>query len=167
MTRTALLALTVSAFALPAAAEEIKMMADLSGANQVPPVETEATGMADITLDTEAMTVSWRLSTQGLSGEPVAAHFHGPATPEENAGVVIDLAADIQEPAEAEPVPMDIMMGSSAITEEQMTQLQEGLWYVNVHTEANPDGEIRGQAMAGEADTAAMDEMDAMMPAAN
>jgi hypothetical protein len=187
-TTTALLALAATgALALPAAAEEIKFMAELTGAAQVPPVETEAMGMADVTVDTEAMTVTWMLVHEGLSGEPVAAHFHGPATPEETAPPVVDLTVDLEGEASAEasatatattdegtetatatdtatteePVPQDIMMGASEITEEQLTQLQEGLWYINIHTEANPDGEIRGQVMEGEADAAAMEAMGA------
>jgi hypothetical protein len=48
----------------------MKFMAELSGAAQVPPVETEAMGMADVTVDTEAMTVTWTLAHQGLSATP-------------------------------------------------------------------------------------------------
>lgn len=35
--------------------------------------------------------------------------------------------------------------GETTISNEQKTQLLEGKWYVNLHTAANPDGEIRGQ----------------------
>ena len=179
MTRTALLALSMSALALPAAAEELKFMAELTGAAQVPPVETEAMGMADIPVDTEAMTLTWTMQATGLSGDPVAAHFHGPATPEETAPPVVDMTMDMEAAASAEatatasadgttetstetsttedPVPEDILEGSAEITEEQLQQLRDGLMYVNVHTEANPDGEIRGQVMEGEADMSAMD----------
>lgn len=145
-----------SASAIPAAAEEMKFMAELTGAAQVPPVETEGMGMADVTVDTEAMTVTWTVEYQDLTGEPVAAHFHGPATPEETAPPVIDLTVDAEGETEGEAVPMDIMSGSSEITEEGLQQLQDGLWYINIHTEQHPDGEIRGQVMEGEADMEAM-----------
>jgi len=175
-TTTALLALAATgALALPAAAEEMKFMAELSGAAQVPPVETEAMGMADVTVDTEAMTVTWSLAHQGLSGDAVAAHFHGPATPEETAPPVVDMTVDATMEAEAaasteatapevteEPVVEDILMGNAEITEEQLTQLRDGMMYINVHTEMHPDGEIRGQVMEGEAD---MEAMEAMMGA--
>jgi hypothetical protein len=179
MTRTALLALSLSALALPAAAEEMKFMAELTGAAQVPPVETEAMGMADVTVDTEAMTVTWRMMHEGLSGDPVAAHFHGPATPEENAPPVIDMALDLTTAASATataaassdgttetatetsstegPIHEDILEGSADITEEQLAQLRDGLMYINIHTPTHPDGEIRGQVMEGEADMSAMD----------
>jgi hypothetical protein len=35
----------------------------------------------------------------------------------------------------------------ATLTPEQATQLLGGQWYVNIHTEANPGGEIRGQVM--------------------
>ncbi len=186
-TRTALLALVAGgAFALPAAAqahEGTPFMAQLSGEAQVPPVETEGMGMADVTVDTEAMTVSWRLVYEGLSGEPVAAHFHGPATPEETAPPTVDLTVDMEALASAtatatasteegtttstetssteDPVPQDIREGAADITEEGLQQLQDGLWYINIHTPEHPDGEIRGQVVAGEAD---MEAMGAMAP---
>ena len=109
--------------------------ADLSGAAQVPPVDTAATGTADVTVDSDAMTVSWTITYDGLSGDPVAAHFHGPASAEETAPPVIDISENIME-------------GSADITPEQMQMIQDGMTYINIHTEANPDGEIRGQVMA-------------------
>lgn len=150
---TALLALAAAGtLALPAAAEEMKFMAELTGAAQVPPVETAATGMADVTVDTTAMTISWMVTYEGLSDDPVAGHFHGPATPEETAPPVIDLTVDMEEGDAVEEVSADIMEGSSALTAEQMADLEAGLLYINIHTEQNPDGEIRGQVVEGEAE---------------
>lgn len=190
LTAVALAALSI--FALPAAAEEMTFMAELTGEAQVPPVETEARGMADIIVDTEAMTVTWRISHEGLYGAPIAGHFHGPASPEENAPPVIDMgdgaygatrevqdSADAVAPAdsgatadagaEASPeasagaadgedrIP-DIWEGTIEVTEEQLADLQAGRYYINIHTEAHPDGEIRGQVVEGEAsaDSAAL-----------
>ena len=147
-TRTALVALAAAGtFALPAAAEEMAFMSELSGDAQVPPVETEAMGLADVTVDSEAMTVSWMVTYEGLSGEPVAAHFHGPATPEETAPPVIDITESLLDGADD-----DRMEGSAELTEEQMADLQAGLYYINIHTPENPDGEIRGQVVEGEAE---------------
>ncbi|WCR10898.1 CHRD domain-containing protein [Paracoccus stylophorae] len=124
-------------FALPALAEEMKYTADLSGASEVPANESAATGSADVTVDTEAKTVSWTVSVQDLTGEPTAAHIHGPAGEDENAPPVIDMSDSIME-------------GSADITDEQIGELQDGQYYVNVHTEEYPDGEIRGQLAAAE-----------------
>jgi hypothetical protein len=162
-TCSALLALaSAGAIALPAAAEELSFMAVLSGAAQVPPVETEATGMADVTVDTDAMTISWTVTYEGMSTDPgsspltwpVAGHFHGPATAEETGPMVFDLRVDMDEAAGGaeEPLHLDIMEGSSEMTEEQLALLRAGLLYINIHTPQNNDGEIRGQVVEGEAE---------------
>ena len=115
-------------------AEEKHFTAALTGAEEVPPVETAATGSADVTYDTETMMLTWTAEYSGLSGPAAAAHFHGPAAMGENAGPVITLE-DIESPAE----------GTTMLTAEQAADLEAGNWYLNFHTEANPDGEIRGQ----------------------
>ena len=121
-------------FAGAAQAEEKRFGAELSGAEEVPPVETSATGTADVTYDTETMELTWTAEFSGLSGPATAAHFHGPAAAGENAGPVVPVE-DLESPSE----------GTATLTEEQAAQLTEGMWYFNVHTAANPDGEIRGQ----------------------
>jgi len=117
-----------------AEAEMMKFTAELSGASQVPPVDSAATGMVEVTLDTEAKTVAWVVTSEGLSGEPTASHIHGPAAATESAGPVIDTMAKME--------------GSAPITDEQITDLTGGMYYYNVHTAKFPDGEIRGQLMA-------------------
>lgn len=121
--------------AAPAWAEMKMFHADLTGASEVPAVDTAATGKAEVTVDTEAKTISWKVTTEGLSGDPTAAHIHGPAAAGENADPVIDLSAALAD-------------GSGEITDEQIADLEAGNYYVNVHTEANGDGEIRGQLAA-------------------
>ena len=164
-TTRALTALLLASAALPAAAEELKFMAALSGEAQVPPVETEAVGMADITVDTESMTLRWQMVYDGLTGEPVAAHFHAPAGPEETAPPVLDMVADLMgDEVTDEPLPTDIMAGSAELTEEGLAALQDGMMYINIHTEQYPDGEIRGQVVEGEADTEMMEAMGGDAP---
>jgi hypothetical protein len=122
----------------PAFAEETKFMAMLSGAEEVPPVETGGTGSANVTWNSETKALSWSIDFAGLSGPATAAHFHGPADPGANAGPVITID-DLESPSE----------GTATLTDEQAADLAAGKWYVNVHTEAHPDGEIRGQLMEG------------------
>jgi hypothetical protein len=121
-----------------ASAEETKFMAELTGAEEVPPVETAGTGTADVTWNSDTMELTWVIEWDGLSGPATAAHFHGPAAPGENAGPVVPIE-DIESPSE----------GSATLTEEQAAQFAEGQVYLNVHTAAHPDGEIRGQVMEG------------------
>ena len=125
--------------AVPALAEMKTFHAEMAGASEVPPVDTQAKGTADVTVDTDAKTVTWKVTSEGLSGDPTAAHIHGPAAEGENADPVIDMSAAIMD-------------GSGEITDEQIADLEGGKYYVNVHTEANPDGEIRGQLMAAPAE---------------
>jgi CHRD domain len=92
-------------------------------------------GTADVTYDTQTKQLKWKVSYSGLSGPATAAHFHGPAEPGKNAGVMIPIQNIATSPAE----------GSATLTDAQAADLMGGRLYVNVHTAANPGGEIRGQ----------------------
>jgi len=116
-------------------AEEMKFRADLKGSTEVPPVQTSATGTADITYDSATKNLSWTIEHTGLSGDVTAAHFHGPAAVGVNAPPVV-------------PIELSALAkGSATLDDAQAKDLTEGRWYLNLHTAANPDGEIRGQVM--------------------
>ena len=123
------------AFAGPAFAE--KMKATLDGKSEVPPNAGTGTGTADIDYDAATKKLSWKLTYSGLSGPATAAHFHGPAEPGKNAGVALAIPGATSSPVE----------GSATLTDAQAADLVAGRYYVNVHTAANPGGEIRGQVM--------------------
>jgi hypothetical protein len=114
------------------------MTATLSGANSVPPKTVPGTGKAMVMLDKGTKMVSWEVTYSGLTGPATASHFHGPAEATGNAGVALPIAVG--------PSPMK---GSATLTDAQMADLVAGKWYVNIHTAANPPGEIRGQVKAG------------------
>lgn len=116
-------------------AAEVKMKADLSGAQEVPPATTQGTGTAAITFDTANKRLSWTINYSGLSGPATAAHFHGPAEAGKNAGVAVPIPNQAKSP----------VAGSATLTDAQAADLQGGKYYVNIHTAANPGGEIRGQ----------------------
>ena len=129
-TALAMLALGASvAFAGPGFAEMMKVTLD--GKSEVPANASTGTGTADIDYDAATR----KLSYSGLSGPATAAHFHGPAEPGKNAGVAVAIPNATSSPAE----------GSATLTEAQAADLMAGKYYVNVHTAANPGGEIRGQ----------------------
>ena len=123
------------AFAGPAFAE--KMKATLDGKSQVPPNASAGTGTADIDYDAATKKLNWKLTYSGLSGPATAAHFHGPAEPGKNAGVALAIPSATTSPVE----------GSATLTDAQAADLAAGKYYINVHTAANPGGEIRGQVM--------------------
>ena len=117
-----------------ARADQVNFKADLSGASEVPPVTSAGKGTATASLDTATKTLSWSVTYSGLSGPATAAHIHGPAAPGANAGVLVPFND-----------PAGPIKGSAALTDAQITDLEAGKWYVNVHTAANKPGEIRGQ----------------------
>jgi hypothetical protein len=135
-TRTMLATLVLGAaiaFAGPALADKIKV--SLDGKSQVPPNTSAGTGTADLDYDAATKKLSWKITYSGLSGPVTAAHFHGPAAAGANAGVKVAIPNATSSPVE----------GSATLTDEQAADLTGGKYYINIHTAANPGGEIRGQ----------------------
>lgn len=119
-----------------AQAETITLKADLKGTSEVPPNTSPATGKAEAKFDTVTRVLTWTITYADLTGPAVGAHFHGPSEPGKNAGIVLPFKT-AQSPIE----------GTATITEAQAADLLAGKWYANVHTAANPGGELRGQMM--------------------
>ncbi|WP_374844750.1 CHRD domain-containing protein [Paenochrobactrum glaciei] len=112
----------------------------MSPMNEIPPVTgNKATGEVTAQYDRKTKTLQWKVTYSGLSGTtqtPVAAHFHGPASPAQNADIIINIPADqLTSPIE----------GQQVLTDEQEDGLIRGLWYFNIHTKQNPMGVLRGQ----------------------
>lgn len=128
----------IAAWTVPSQAAPVSFKATLTGAQQVPPVQTDATGTADLTYDPATRLITWSVIYNGLSGPATMAHFHGPAAEGKNGPPVIWLAE--KGATVASPIK-----GQATLTPEQAQQLMAGEWYINVHTQANPNGEIRGQ----------------------
>jgi hypothetical protein len=138
-------ALLILALASVARAAET-FTASLDGDNEVPPVAGDGTGSATVTISDDGQSVSWDVSYSGLTGDPAAGHIHfggadvaGPVmipfatvTPTGTTGTFN--AADY---AGGEGIPADWAGVLAAI--------RGGNSYVNIHTAANPGGEIRGQ----------------------
>jgi hypothetical protein len=116
----------------PAKAAQITVRANLAPG---PGIASSGKGMATASLDTTTKTLTWTVDYSGLSGPATAAHIHGPADPGANAGIVVPFTGNLASP----------IKGSATLTDAQIAQLEAGKWYVNIHTEANKPGEIRGQ----------------------
>lgn len=137
MFRRVLLATALSAvFVSGASAAIVNYSAKLSGAREIPKTDTKGTGKLDATFDTNTKELKYTLTFDGLSGPATAAHFHGPANGKTSAGVM----APIGDKNPASPVS-----GAVTLTDDQAKALHSAKIYVNVHTSANPGGEIRGQ----------------------
>ncbi len=110
----------------------------IDGLQEVPPVATPAFGTGHVTLDTVTYELTWDIAWQGLIGTVSNAHFHGAALPGVSAGVRLGLDWT-QNP----------MIGSAFISPAFAQEVQDGLWYVNIHSSFRPGGEIRGQVVPG------------------
>lgn len=140
--RAAIVAACLTSFAWLGAAQAAPQTfkVKLSGSESVPPVETAGTGTADLTYDPATRIVTWDITCSGLSSPATMAHFHGPAAAGKNGPVVVWLTKQ-GSPAE------NPMKGTATLTPDQAQQFAGGEWYINVHTQSHPGGEIRGQVM--------------------
>jgi glucose/arabinose dehydrogenase len=107
--------------------------ASLSGAQETPPNSSQARGTATLLLDKDGQTALVSLRFGGLSTPQTAAHVHSPAAAGQTAPPSFDLPAG------------NFTDFKITLTPEQVRDLRAGLFYVNVHSEAFPAGEIRGQ----------------------
>jgi hypothetical protein len=121
-------------------AETMTFKADLRGASEVPPTTSQGAGNLSASYDTTSKRLTWRGTVSGLSGNATAAHFHGPADPGKNAGVLVP----------ATGVSAGAFEGSATLTDDQAKAFMAGQTYFNVHTAANPAGEVRGQVVKGQ-----------------
>ncbi|AII50398.1 hypothetical protein N008_00175 [Hymenobacter sp. APR13] len=112
-----------------------EFVASLSGAQEVPPVTTNGVGIGTFNLAQSQDKLKFRVVVGGLSGPITACHFHQGAT-----GVAGPVVLDLQS-----FVNGNVIEGEVAPTAAIVTAMLAGQIYINVHTAANPGGEIRGQ----------------------
>jgi hypothetical protein len=126
----------------PSQAAPMKFKADMNGASEVPPTTTSGKGTVTASYDPATKMLTWEGNFSGLSGPATAAHFHGPAEAGKNAAPAVWISEKGQNLSSP-------FKGSATLTDAQADDLQKGLWYANVHTDANKGGEIRGQVVKG------------------
>ena len=129
--------LALSACDMPST-NNTELNATLTAASEVPPIDSKATGEADVHIDVKNYKLDWKVKYSDLSGPVTGAHFHGPAKVGTNADVAVPISGDMSSP----------IKGEATITAAQAAELLEGKWYINLHTAAHPDGEIRGQVVS-------------------
>ena len=127
-------------------AQEQKFVATLSGQEEVPPTNSQATGMAEFTITGENAEYSVNASNiQGVT----AGHIHS-GKQGENGPIVVTLIKNdspTNEVSETGSITADKLEGPMAGKQltDLITAMSNGETYVNIHTEQNPNGEIRGQ----------------------
>ena len=104
----------------------------LSGAEEVPPVSTSASGSGSIRV-AEDGSVSGSVSTTGVQG--TMAHIHQGAKGA-NGPVIVPLTKN----GDTYTVPANAKLNAA-----QMSALKSGGLYVNVHSDKYKGGEVRGQ----------------------
>ena len=109
-----------------ASAQMVHYTAKLAGAAGVK-------GSGDVFAMLDGKTFTYTVNYKDLTGPAVAAHFHDAATPGGNGPPIVP----------ATVTPMTIK-GTATLTDAQIADLNAGKVYFNVHTAANPGGEIRG-----------------------
>ncbi len=135
----------------PAAAQQTQDYdANLTGSMQVPPVTTNATGLAELEVNDDGDEISYDIQVEDIEGA-TQAHIHQ-GSEGENGDVVVSLF-NSSEPTDVNDGTLEDGDFTSEdfvgpLQGQNMSALVElmdnGQAYVNVHTEANPDGEIRG-----------------------
>ena len=150
-----------------AAVPESAFLAPLSGNQEVPPVNTPASGSASFAYDPERSALVYALLVSEIENV-TQAHIHV-GVPGENGEVVAWLypGPEEQSPQLIEG-RFDGLLQRGEITGDQLvgplggepigallSLMVDGETYVNVHTEQNPPGEIRGRIVAvGEVESA-------------
>jgi hypothetical protein len=157
--------LTLSA---PAAhATPIPFTTLLLGANEVSPVNTPGVGVGLVILDPDAHTLQVNAIFGGLTSPTTASHIHCCALPGANAivatqvptfpnfplgvtaGVYVSPVFDLTMASSYNPAFITANGGTVATAEAVLIAgMLGGLGYLNIHTVANPTGEIRGQLSA-------------------
>lgn len=117
--------------------------ARMNGGQEVPAVSTNALGLATFYLNDERDTLCFEMTATGLSGAVTGIHIHEGAMGA-NGAVVVDMM-----PYLSGNMLKGTLSGSS-LTPSLISKMFDGKLYLNLHTAANANGEIRGQIVAEE-----------------
>jgi CHRD domain len=147
--RRGLMTIVIAAISIPLvfaivggafAAKNVKLTANLSGANEIPPADPDGSGTAKVKLKKEKKEVCFDITFQKIQN-PVAGHIHK-GTADVNGPIKVLLfenAAGVSSPIS------DCVNARKKLIKKIAKHPKR--WYVNLHTTATdfPDGAIRGQ----------------------
>ncbi|HID72783.1 TPA: CHRD domain-containing protein [Candidatus Micrarchaeota archaeon] len=143
-------AVLVLVFPIAANAAVFNLAATLTPGAEVPPVTNAAGALGDaaMVLNDETGMFAWIISFQGLTGPATAAHFHAGAV-DDTGPPVLNLDTDPGVTFSGLSADAGIFAGTTTLSADAVMAVLSGNWYVNIHTEANGGGEIRGQVLGG------------------
>jgi CHRD domain-containing protein len=130
---------------------EQKLTTELSGVNEVPPTNSSSTGLAEFEIE-GTDSIRYHVNASNIQ-DVTAGHLHG-GLEGENGPIVVQLFSyDTPRNHVSESgiitAGNSSFQGSTTTSQQQlkdfMDAMRTGQVYVNIHTEQNPDGEIRGQ----------------------
>jgi hypothetical protein len=119
-------------------------VASLAGFQEVPAVSTSATGDGLVVISTDGNTLTYRVTYSGLSGALAAAHIHTGAAGVAG-GVILPLVTSASPMVGTLTAANFSASGSITDFTGAVAAIRAGGTYFNLHTAANPGGEIRGQ----------------------
>jgi hypothetical protein len=132
-----------------------KFTANMSGGNEVPPVDTKATGKTTFRTANNDTIIKYKINVTGFS-DATGAHIHMG-----KAGANGDVVVDLLKASKKNPTKLGMAIRGN-ITDSSLTgplkgktladlisAIKSGDAYVNVHTPSHPDGEIRGPIESG------------------
>ena len=131
-------------------AQKEKFNAKLSGQEEVPPVQTTASGMAWFKPMQDK--VWFKVNVTDMQGV-TQAHIHAGKVGENGPVVVTLYKSDTPQPINGKlaygNITANLLEGpmKGKQLSDLATAMSNGSTYVNVHTEKHPNGEIRGQIM--------------------
>ena len=117
----------------------------LSGAQEAPATTSTALGSMDVNYRKDTKILNYKVTWSGLTGNPTLMHIHGLAPAGFSTGVVQTILSASNPtlfPANGGSYTGFLKIDEAVVKEEN---LLNGLYYMNIHTSANPGGEIRGQ----------------------
>ncbi len=123
-----------------AALADTGFVAVISALSEVPPNPSPGFGNGYFVLNNAGTQLSYNISYVGLVGARTAQHIHKAAVGS-NGGIVFGLTGATGTNAGT------IIGAQSSLTAAQVADLMAQLWYVNIHTNLYPGGEIRGQIL--------------------
>ena len=120
----------------------IMFTAKIDGSQEVPAVTTTATGTGTFVLSANGTQLTYHITVNGLSGAITGSHFHNAAAG--TGGGVVKAFSFSGNTASGTWTSAD---ANQPLTDLLLSELLKGKLYVNIHTAANPGGEIRGQVL--------------------